>query len=445
MTSTKNNTLKHKRLLFNYIYKEISNHKLEVLTFIIFLIVFIFLRSYQLEARMSFNFDQVNGAWAAKDALVDHHWPLTGPVAKQNSGFSMAPLYYYILIPFYFIFNLHPIASGVAAIFISTLTFLCLFFVVKNLFNTKIAFIAAGIDLVSVYIINSDKIDWNAGITVITSTLTFFLLYKILTGKVKMIIPLSLVLGLSLSGDFTNIFYFFIVLLSLPFFPRKRQVLFYSLLGIAIIILMISPVIINEMTMHRSQGTNLLTYMGTYYHGFHLTRFLQLRRDAFIEFVMIFGNNIVSYFDFLLPLLFIFLYVRQHKNKEAIIFSILVVLWFFIPWLVFTAYSGEISNYYFYMTRPVILMMLAYFTYRLLFTQQLIIIIFVVIFWGYFSYSNLITFFQENPGNDFLNAKHLITPEVQAHNTSVRHIYSTPEAYLQFYYEDYKNFNLNDN
>ena len=97
------------------------------------------------------------------------------------------------------------------------------------------------------------------------------------------------------------------------------------------------------------------------------------------------------------------------------------------------------------MTRPAILMMLAYFTYRAFSDRQIPLMVVTAVFWIYFSYSNLFIFFQEKPGNDFFNAKNLITPEVQAHNTGVRHIYSTPEAYLQFYYEDYKNFNLNDN
>ncbi len=424
---------------------QLLHHKSEVIIFLLLLIVFIFLRSYQLESRMSFNFDQVNGAWMAKDALVDHHWPLTGPVAKQNSGFSMAPLYYYILIPFYFVFNLHPIASGIAAVFISTLTFLSIFFVIKYLFNTKVALIAAYIDLVSVYIINSDKIDWNAGLTVLTSALTFFFLYKVLVGKTRMIIPLFLTLGFSLSGDFTNIFYFFIVSVCIPFFPKRKETLLYLILGVIIIMLLISPVLVSDIISRKGEGTNALSYLGTYYHGFHLTRFLQLRRDAFIEFVMFFGNDFVSYFDFLLPLIFGFLYYRQNKNREAIILSVLSILWFFIPWIVFTAYSGEITNYYFYMTRPIILMILAYFTYRLFLTRKIIIMTCVLLFWGYFTVNNLLNFFQEHPGNDFYNAKQIITPEVNAHNTSVRHIYSTPESYLQFYYEDYKNFNLKDN
>ena len=446
MRSTKNKRCKAICAILKSTWKKTLIHKYEVIAFLFLLTAFIFLRSYQLETRMSFSFDQVNGAWAAKDALIDHHWPLTGPVAKQNSGFYMAPIYYYILIPFYFVFNLHPIASGVTAVFISCLTFLTIFLAVKNLFNTPIAFIAAYIDLTSVYIINSDKVEWNAGITVITSMLIFFFLYKVLTGGVKMIIPLFLTLGFSLSGDFTNIFYFLIVLISLPFFPRKKMTLLYLLLGVIIVILMISPVIVYEIMHSKSESGNLLSYLGTYYHGFHLTRFLQLRRDAFIEFVMIFGNDIVSYFDFLLPLVFIFFYYRQYRDKGAIILSSLVVLWFFIPWLVFTAYSGEITNYYFYMTRPVILIILAYLTYRLisLHSYKVIITLLVIIFWGYFSFTNLVSFFQENPGNDFYNAKRIITPEVQARNTGVRHIYSTPEAYLQFYYEDYKHFNMNN-
>ena len=71
----------------------------------------VFFRFYGFEEKHGFSWDQVDNAWAAKNILVEHKFPLVGMVAKQNSGFYIGPMYYYYVAFFYLLTNLDPIAS----------------------------------------------------------------------------------------------------------------------------------------------------------------------------------------------------------------------------------------------------------------------------------------------------------------------------------------------
>ncbi len=86
--------------------KWISKNKYLAILFIIFAFE-VFLRFYQIELRSPFGYDQVDNAWAAKNIIVNHWFPLVGFVAKGNTGIYIGPLYYYLISIVYFILNLN--------------------------------------------------------------------------------------------------------------------------------------------------------------------------------------------------------------------------------------------------------------------------------------------------------------------------------------------------
>src|SRR3989344_3334081 len=108
--------------------KFIFKNKIFLLVFIIFL-AHLFLRFYQIDTRSPFGYDQVDNAWAAMNIIVNHKFPLLGFQAKGNSGIYIGPIYYYFISIFYFVTNLNPIASGIAAGVTSIFTFLTLFYI----------------------------------------------------------------------------------------------------------------------------------------------------------------------------------------------------------------------------------------------------------------------------------------------------------------------------
>jgi 4-amino-4-deoxy-L-arabinose transferase-like glycosyltransferase len=416
--------------LFSAILNFIKIHKAIIILLIIF-IIHIFLRFYQLERRLNFGLDQADNASIAKSIIVDHNFPLVGMVAKGNSGFHIGPLYYYFVAVIYWIFNFNPISSGVVAGLASVITFFAIYFVAKKLFSNNIALISVGIHTVSYFVIESDRLQWPVNLITPISFLIFYSLYRVLTGRVKYLLFLSAMLGLSLHIHFTSVFYFIITFLTLPFFPRTKKTIKYILFSIPIFLLFMVPNIISEISKGSSETGNLLAYVNTYYHGFHLTRVLQLTNDAFIELQLIMKGWFHD-MNYLVVIAFFIVYLFSKRSRGKYIMSYLIALWLIVPWFAFSVYKGEISNYYFFSTRPIAILILAYLTYRIYNVRNILPKIAIIIFWLYFSYVNVSRFFIPTHGNLKENTDRV--KEILQRREEIKDYPFTPESYLKYYY-----------
>lgn len=358
---------------------------------ILLFLTHIFFRFYDLENRTLFEWDQVDNAWAAKTIIVDHKLPLAGPAVKQNTGFFLGPAYYYLITPFYWLFNLDPIASGIFAGIVSILTFFVIFYITKKLFSFNIALISIFVHTFSLYIIQQDRIQWNVNFIEPVSLTIFYALYMVIIGKIRYLILLGTALGFSFHVHFTSIFFPFLILLSFPLFPRKKLTLRYISISLFLFVLWLIPSVVNEFMIKGSSSRNLMQYIQTYYHGFHLTRVFQLLPDAFIEFEQLLSQTLKPLKYIVLPL-FMFLYLRQ-LTKERLILCYLMILWIIVPWLVFSVYSGEISNYYFSLTRPIVIIALSFIAWTLFSSKYMLLKLFIVLFWIYYAVTNVKNFF----------------------------------------------------
>lgn len=373
--------------IIDIVYK----HKVWIIFFLL-LTLHIFFRFYQLEGRNPFGWDQVDNAWAAKDILVDKKFPLLGMVAKTNSGFYIGPAYYYLITPFYWFFNLDPIASGVFAGVTSIFTFFVLFLITKKIFSTHVALFAVFIHTVSSSLISADRVQWPVNFIAPVSYIIFYALYKIMNGNEKYIFLLAAAIGFSFNIHFTSIFYPIIILFSLPFFPRTKEALKYILFSIPLFLLWVFPIIISEIFQKGSSSQHLGNYINNYYHGFHLRRVLQLANDAFIEFEQIITYNNVKFIKFILFPLFIITSCYPRFAREKVLLSYLMFLWFFIPWMIFSVYSGEISNYYFALTRNIVILIISFLAVYVLEKKYFLINISIITFWFFYFLSNVYSF-----------------------------------------------------
>ena len=346
-----------------------SRHKVLILLLLI-LVLHIFFRVYQLEERNEFRWDQVDNAWVAKDIIIDKKFPLLGAAVKQNSGFFLGPGYYYLITPFYWLFGLDPIASGVFAAVTSVCTILVLFFITKKVFSFHTAIIASFIYAISFYIIEADRVQWQANFIPPISLLIFYSLYKVCTGSAKHLLLLALMIGISFHVHFTSIFYPVILLLSIPFFPKKRDTVKYALISLPLFFIWFVPHIISELVNKNEQAKNVTGYMTVYYHGFHLRRFLQLANDAFIEFGEIIFYKPLKFLRFIFYPLFCLVYLKEDKTRNRVVLCYLIGLWILVPWIGFSTYKGEIVGYYFSMTRLFAVIIVAYLLMRLFSVKQ---------------------------------------------------------------------------
>lgn len=346
----------------NKAWEWIKHNKFTVFLVLIFAME-LFLRFYQMDLRNPFGYDQVDNAWVAKRLITQNEYPLVGMVAKQNSGVYIGPLYYYLVTFFYFLTNLNPVASNYIAGVTSIFTFWVIFYFTKKLFNREVALIAVILNTFSYLAIIFDRVQWPVDFIPSLSLIIFYLLYKVMTGDVKKIMLLAVVIGLMFNIHFTAIFFPIIVLLSLPFFPRSRDTIKYILISIPLFLIFLIPNILYLATSKTySAGSS---YASSYFIGFHLRRMWQIIGDAFIQFNSYLIFPLLNSLKLFLPFIFFAVYFRDKIVRDKVKFLYLVTLWFIIPWVVFSTYGGEISDYYFAVSRFICLFIISYLLYRI--------------------------------------------------------------------------------
>lgn len=414
--------------------KNLKNWNIYTLLFILLLCLHIFLRFYQIDQRNLFAWDQVDNAWMAKNIIVDHNIPLTGVPIKGSSGFNLGPIYYYLIAPFYWLFSLDPIASGVFAGITSLLTFFTLYWVVDRLFSRKVALFAVFLHTVSFAVIYSDRVQWNVNFIEPVSLIVFYALYKIITGDSRYFLLLSIAIGFSMHVHFTSVFYPLIIAFSLPFIPRTFQTLKHITLSIPLFFVFLTPTLLAQSQIKNSQISNLQSYLQTYYHGIHLRRILQLLSDAFIQF------EGVLYFSFLKPLkyilfpLFVLLYNGKHFNREKLLLSYLCLLWFLVPWIVFSTYKGEISDYYFLINRPLVIIFISYITIYFFSYRKMYLKILIVLFWIYYFVVNLMGFLKAGENKSLSVYRSIVQTAIQKGET-IEYIQGDSKSYIYYYYQ----------
>jgi len=384
-----------------------------------------------MDVKYTFGWDQVDNAWAAKNIIVNHEFPLVGMVAKGNTGFFIGPLYYYFVALFYWITGLNPVASQYIALTTSVFTFFAIFFVVKKIFNFKIALIACLVNSVASSGFYFDSVQWPVGFLPGISLLIFYFLYKLLKGKEKYVLYLVIMMGLAFHIHFTAIFFPIIVLFCFPFFPRTKKMFLYLLLSIPLFLVWFVPNFISQMQ-NSSQLSNMSSYLNTYYHGFHLRRFMQLTGDGLIQFdPFLFFAQIKPFKILILPI-FILVFLKEKISRDRMVFVYLTLIFFLVPWLVFSVYRGEISDYYFSINRYIVLFILSYLLSKLLFAKMLLIKVLAVILLVFYSYQNLNLVINYKSENGLKAKIERIEQEIKIdHRVEFQH--GASESYIYYY------------
>ena len=411
-------------------FKWLFKYRLLFLLFSIF-VLFFFSRAYGMDVKYTFGWDQVDNAWAAKNIIVNHEFPLVGMVAKGNTGFFIGPLYYYFVALFYWITGLNPVASQYIALTTSIFTFFAIFFVVKKIFNFKIALIACLVNSVASSGFYFDSVQWPIGFLSGISLLIFYFLYKLLKGKEKYVLYLAIMMGLAFHIHFTAVFFPIIVLFCLPFFPRTKKMFLYLLLSVPLFLVWFVPNFISQMQ-NSSQLSNMSSYLSTYYHGFHLRRFIQLTGDGLIQFdPFLFFVQIKPFKILILPI-FILVFLKEKISRDRMVFVYLTLVFFLVPWLIFSVYRGEISDYYFSINRYIVLFILSYLLSKLLFAKMLLIKVLAVILLVFYSYQNLNLVINYKSENGLKAKIERVEQEIKVdHRVEFQH--GASESYIYYY------------
>src|SRR3989344_5544336 len=101
---------------------------------LIILLISLFFRSYQIVERYGYGHDADLFGWIVKDIVVNHHPRLIGQLTSAE-GIFIGPLFYYLLVPFFLLFQMDPVGALVPVTAIGVLTTLSYYFVFSKLFN----------------------------------------------------------------------------------------------------------------------------------------------------------------------------------------------------------------------------------------------------------------------------------------------------------------------
>lgn len=352
------------------------------------------LRFYNLESRLSFDWDQENFAWQAKSMVVDHKMTLIGAPTSVG-GIHLGPFYTYLSNLFYLIFRMDPVGAGILSILFGIVTIFAFYFIGERLFDKKTGFSAAFLYAVSFPLITWDLVAWNPAPFPLFVLLTIFVLYQTFKEEKYLIVLLAL-LGIGLHFHFSALVLYLLSLVILLFFRPKfsRKTIFLSL---SAFLLTISPLIFFDLRHNFHNSRQLINFFLFQSGSFPPAevKFLPIGRmiwrDIFDFFLYVWPEALAEIFLIViwLSLPFIWL-VKKNKRKILIIFF----LTFFLTFVSYSLYPGHVTEYYLMPLVSIAVLLTAYslsslFTYPKLLTivASLFLLVFLALnlnlWWSY--------------------------------------------------------------
>lgn len=226
---------------------------------IIILIGLIF-RIYKLEYFFPFTHDADLYSWIVKDILVDHHFRLIGQLTSIE-GVFIGPLFYYILVPFFAIFNMDPVGAFIPSTIAGLLTIISIYYVFSKFFNVKTGIIGSLIYSVSLNIVFYDRWIVPTMFVPLWSIWFLYILLCIQKGNYKKFWILGILVGLIWHIHLALLPLLFLIPIALILSNKRPQIgMFIS--PILFTLIMMLPFLLFEIRHSFSQTTSTISSFG---------------------------------------------------------------------------------------------------------------------------------------------------------------------------------------
>jgi len=391
------------------------------------LILFLFLRFWQINQRIQFDWDQERDAWQIKEILAGN-LTLIGPRVLGADNFFLGPYFYYLLAPFYWFSHLHPRAMIYFLLFYNLCFFFFAWFFLKKRFSRKTALVFLALWAVNPAIIKADIVCWNPVVIPLFVLMLWFLLEKI-RNRENWLWSISLGFLLSLGINFHFQFMFMIIFAAIYLILNKIKEIKKWLLIVIGFLFGFAPLAAFDLR-HNFLNTNLL--LKFIKQNNQIGDWLAWRpvvQNYFREGLSLSLPSLVT--ALILPILGFVLLVQYKKISvfwRAAGFLFLLIL----P--VFAFYGRRPSEYYFNFLFPFLILILA----KLLSNKKIwSSIIFLLLFTFSFYYS----FKSIHPQSLSLNSKEMVTKKIAEYNEPVSIYFDVPLGretgyrYLLDYYQ----------
>jgi len=349
--------------------------------FVFILFLGLYLRFYKIEQIQSFGWDQARDAWLVRD-IINGKIVLNGP--RTGVGhFHLGPLWYYLLVPFYYFSNMDPASANYLNILVNIFNFIAVYYVTKKIYGEKNALFATLLFATNKYLIEINRVSWNVSPVIGVAILIFYGILKIINNENYQWIPIIFfLLGLFIHLHFTFVFIVPIILISFLFTKNKKRTLFLSLISLPLILLWYIPNFLYDI---QSKNTNVglfNNFLKDYFiNAFHLRFFLYRINDGFIQYQALFQlPKTILLFKFIIPSIFVLISFFEKNNKVRIL-NLLLILWFIVPSIGYSFYGGATSEYYMLMNSILVFYTVIYLQNKLLNFKIKIIPYILIIFW----------------------------------------------------------------
>lgn len=311
------------------------------------LLIGLFLRIYKARSLFVYSHDQDLSSWIVKDIVLNGHLRLGG---QQTSilGVFIGPLFYYLLVPFYLLFRMDPVAGVALVTTFGIFSVGSSYFVFSKLFG-KIAGLVGGLFWATSYFFIFNDREVVPTMPVVLWTLWFFYALNLLLKGNRLSYPLlGFLVGLIWN---LNLALFLLVPLALlASTVARRKISFKGLLiGIVVALIVSLPLIFFEARHNFLQTRALLGSSGSFNidrpsfpKSLDRTLYIVSRNTQRI----LLGSEVRVHDSFSLTLLLVSLGLLIYKKKISKDLAILLVTWVSVYIVFFTLYPIVLSEYY---------------------------------------------------------------------------------------------------
>lgn len=315
---------------------------------LLILLITLFFRLYKAKELFLYSHDQDLIGWFIKDVVENKHIRLIGQ-ETSSQGMFVGPLFYYLLIPFYVLFSMDPIAGIYAVAVFSLFGAFSFYYIFDKIFGKIAGYIASFIYATNFFIIqNGREVNPTQPTVFVWSLWYFYALWGILNGKKYAYLLLGFLIGLVWHINMTLIL--LLPLAGLAILLSKKKFEYRNLVkGIIVLVATSIPLILFEIRhgfiQTRALFLSLITDRGAVVSGvakFERTLHLAAKNVHALLLPPINNMNFIYSFIFLLFIIIVLLY-KKILEKE--------IVWILAAWLIsyigfFSIYSMTLSEYY---------------------------------------------------------------------------------------------------
>ena len=227
----------------------------------VILCVGVFFRLYRISEYMTFLGDEGRDMLVVKRMIVDHKFTLLGPTASVG-GFFMGPMYYYLMLPFLWLWNLDPTGPAVMVALFGIATLYIVFHVGNEMFGYAVGLIAASLYAISPIIISYSRSSWNPNLVPFFSVLAMYGLWRVVVRKnFRFMFVVGLLFGFGIQHHYVFLFLVPVAGIFLAYYHHTVHDVSLYLYGLAGFIVGFSPYLAFEFRHEFANSRAILRFL----------------------------------------------------------------------------------------------------------------------------------------------------------------------------------------